>query len=198
MRTAGLLALGLLIATPSLAQDEASGRHQVAPDNNWSITDSDCMIDAGWGDDIGIVVNRHLDHHDLGIYDPAFKNVVAEKVITVHYAANGNAAGRGDYEALGHREGKQKSYVIEADDGLLDTFAATNSFQFYRGKTLEIELDMTGFAGALAAMRACEAALPTERMDQAMPAEEGSDAASETKAAAEAAADAAAQAATRP
>lgn len=194
MRTSGLLALGLLVASPSFAQDEAAGgRHQIAPDNNWSINDNDCMIDAGWDGDIGIVVNRHLDHHDLGIYDPAFKNVAPEKVITVRYGAAGKIVGQGDYQALGHRDGKLKSYVAEADDALLDAFAAANSFEFYRGDVLEIELDMTGFAGALASMYACEANQQMP-MDEALPADENSAEATEAvAAAAAAAADAAAK-----
>jgi hypothetical protein len=195
-----MLAAGLLAAAPAHAQDEAQtdptgGRHPVAPGNNWSITDSDCLIDAGWDGDIGIVVNRHLDHHDLGIYDPAFKNVVPEKVVTVRYGAAGRPAGKGEYEALGHRDGDLRSYVIEADMPLLDAFATTNSFQFYRGGVMEIELSMEGFSDALSAMQSCEAMLPSEPMDEPTPAEDDGD--GSALEAAQAAA-AAAQAAARP
>jgi hypothetical protein len=206
MRTAGLLALGLFIAAPLSAQDSppfdpaidpqpegAVGRHEVSKGSTWSIDDYDCLIDAGWDGDVGIVVNRHLDHHDLGIYDPAFKNVAPEKVITVRYGAAGKPAGRGEYEAFGHNDGKLKSYVIEADMPLLDAFATTNSLQFYRGKVLEIELDMTGFSDALAAMSACEATHP-KGLDEAMPADEAMSAGGNTAEAAMDAANAAAEA----
>lgn len=153
--TAPLLSLLALAAGPAMAQDT---RHPVAPDNNWSIDDSGCVIDAGWEGDIGIVVNPHDDHHDLGVYDPALTKVKAEEVITVRFAAEGRTLGSPEYQALGHRDGKMKSYVSDVDDKLLDDIAAANAFQFYRGETLEIELDMTGFAGALAAIRQCEAA----------------------------------------
>lgn len=173
MRIAGFLALGLLIATASFAQDAmvpdpAATRHQISPDNNWSIDDSDCSIDASWDGDTEIVVNRHFDHHDFGLYDPKLTKVAPEKVIKVRYEAAGKPAGQGNYEALGHNDGKFKSYVIEADDGLLNDFATTGSLQFYRGKALDIELNMAGFIDALSAMRACEANLPAEPMDQTM------------------------------
>jgi hypothetical protein len=202
MRTAGLLALGLLVAAPTFAQDGSEdatigGRHAVAEGNTWSIDDDNCTIDAGWGGDVGVIVNRHLDHHDLGISDLAFRKVLPGKVVTVSYGAAGKAAGKGDYEALGYRDSQQKTYVIEADDVLLDDFARTGSLQFSRAGVMELDLDMVGFPAALAAMHACEAS-EQANMAEAMPADESSGSADDATVNAEAAAAAAAEGAAKP
>jgi hypothetical protein len=163
MRKLYFLAIGLAVtAAPGAAQDDW---HPVSPDNTWSITDSTCQIDASWEGDIFIVINRHEDHHDLGIYDKQIKGLVAEKIISVRFGIDGDPKPAQEYPAIGHMEDGQPSYVSNVDDGLLDWIAAGGSFQVYRGKKLIEDLDMTGFAQALAAARACEAMLPPDLGD---------------------------------
>ncbi|WP_374411216.1 hypothetical protein [Novosphingobium colocasiae] len=144
-----------LLALPLAAQED---RHPVSADSAWSITGSDCSVDSGWDDGTQVLITLHDDHHDLGVYNKAFRGVVDDKVIPVQFSAGERPVNGRPYQALGHHNADSTSYVSDVDDALLDAVAQAGSFQFYRGKQLLVDLDMAGFADALAAMRACEAA----------------------------------------
>ena len=160
MREMGLSALALIAAMPLAAQDTpAEDRHEVAPGNNWTITDSDCAIDANWGD-VAILLTRHDDHHDLGVYNAKFKKVANDKIIPVRFGAGDVMIDHRDYYALGRKDKEATSYVSDVDDALLDQVAKANAFRFYRNDAILVDLDMTGFAEALTTMRACEAVHP--------------------------------------
>lgn len=172
----GLSALALVAASPLAAQDPAD-RHQITPDNNWSITDSDCAIDASWDGDVAILVTRHDDHHDFGVYNPHFKKMVNDKIIPVRFGAGDVTIQGRDYFALGRIDKDTKSYVSDVDQAMLDQVAKANAFRLYRDDILLTDLDMTGFAAALAAMRACEAKNPVPAEDSSMQAADGAAAA---------------------
>jgi hypothetical protein len=194
MRAIIALACFLYGAAPAFAQNEPeSDRHPVAAGNNWSLTDSQCLLDAVWEGDLTIMVNRHDDHYDLGLYDRRMKRVVDEKVIPVRFGAGGTIVSGREYVALGHRNAEATAYVSDVDEPLLDRIAAANTFQFYRGKDLLADLDMTGFREALDVMHACQARLsePGEPNDEPVAREATSTAGAETGS--EAASDAAAQ-----
>jgi hypothetical protein len=181
MRT-GLIVAALLVAAPALAEESAT-HHPVAADNNWFVDDRTCAIDAGWDDVTGILLTLHDDHHDLGMYSDAksFPGLKPEKAIEVAFWAGDQPIEGRDYRALGHKDGKVLSYVSDVDDALIDAVAKAGSLQVFRGTKLLLDLNMLGFAGAVEAMRACEAALPAPAPN----------AVEETADAAEAAADAA-------
>lgn len=154
------LPLLVVLLQPLPLAAQADDRGPVSPDSAWSITRSDCSIDSGWDDGTQLLVTLHDDHHDLGVYNHAFRGVVDDKVIPVQFSAGEHPVTGRPYRALGHHNADGTSYVSDVDDALLDTVATAGSFQFYRGKQLLVDLDMTGFAAALAAMRACERAAP--------------------------------------
>jgi hypothetical protein len=156
MRTARFLPLALLSASTVMAQ--TGDRHPVAESNNWSISEADCGIDASWEDGAAVTITAHEDHHDLGVFDAHFKGVAKAKVIPVRFGAGGTLVTGRDYEALGYRDQDNTGYVANVDDALLDRIAAANSIQFYRGKAMLADLDVTGLVEALGAMRVCEAA----------------------------------------
>lgn len=155
------IAPGLLLAAPAHAQ-QATLHHPISAENSWHIDDHNCTIDAGWDEITGVMISRHDDHHDLQMVSDGknFPGVRHEKVIDVAFAANGAAIEARAYQAIGYSDGKVKSYVSDVDDALLDAVAEANSLQFSRGGKLLLDLNMTGFGEALAAMRACEAAQP--------------------------------------
>lgn len=155
-----VLLVAAMVAGPVAAQED---RQAVSPDNAWSIVQSDCSIDSGWDDGTQMIITLHDDHHDLGVYNMAFRGVVDDKVIPVEFAAGERMLTGRLYEALGHHNAGNTSYVSDVDDALLDAVAQAGSFQFYRGKALLVDLDMTGFAQALDAMRACERAQHEEQ-----------------------------------
>jgi len=157
MRIGGLLA-ALLVVAPAAAQDD---RHVVAPGNTWSITDSDCSIDAGWDDEVAVLVTRHDDHHDLGVYDPRFKALADGKVAKVQLGTGGQPADAQDYDAAMNTGGGSRSYVVAVDDAKLDALAASGALQLFRGRKTLVDLNISGFDGALAAMRECERARPS-------------------------------------
>lgn len=144
-----------MLPFPLAAQED---RRPVSAESAWSITAGDCSIDSGWDDGTQVLITLHDDHHDLGVYNKAFRGVVDDKVIPVQFSAGERPVNGRPYQALGHRNADSTSYVSDVDDALLDAVAQAGSFQFYRGKQLLVDLDMAGFAEALAAMRACEAA----------------------------------------
>lgn len=157
MRIIGAIALGLFAAASAGAQDD---RHVVAPDNNWSITESDCSIDAGWDDEVAVLVTRHEDHHDLGVYDPRFKGMGDGKVAKVGLSPGGTPPDVREYDAATNSAGGSRSYVMAVDDAMLDALAASGTLQLLRDRKALADLDISGFDGALAAMRVCEAASP--------------------------------------
>ena len=160
-------ALALFAAMPLAAQDPTD-RHQISAENNWSITDSDCAIDASWDSGEQILVTRHNDHHDFGVYNPHFKKVVNDKIVPVRFGAGDVAIQGRDYFALGRKDKDAISYVSDVDEGMLDQVAKANAFRFYRDDILLADLDMTGFAEALGAMRRCEAKNPVQPEDASM------------------------------
>jgi hypothetical protein len=151
------IAAALLLSAPVGAQQD---RNPVAEGNNWSITNSDCGIDAAWEGDVAILLTRHEDHHDLGVYDPRFTGMSNGKVVDVRLGTGGPPAEAQDYRASTYRDKASRSYVMAVGDEFLDAAAASNILQLYRGSALLADLDVTGLTGALAAMRTCEAALP--------------------------------------
>lgn len=188
MRMAGALAAILFAAAPALSQDSAgnaASHHPISADNNWFIDDRSCAIDAGWDDGTGILVTLHDDHHDFGMYSDAksFPGLKPEKVVDLGFWAGDRPIEGRDYRALGHKDGKVLSYVSDVDDAMIDAVAKAGTLQVFRGTKLLLDLDMLGFAGAVEAMRQCEAALPP-------PAELVEDAADAADAAADAAMDA--------
>jgi hypothetical protein len=150
-------AAALLLSAPAAAQED---RHPVAEGNNWSLTDADCGIDAAWEGGAAVLLTRHEDHHDLGIYDPRFPGVSNGKVVDVRLGTGGPPAEAQDYKASSYRDKASRSLVMAVGDAFLDAAATSNILQLYRGSTLLADLDVTGLAGALAAMRTCEAKLP--------------------------------------
>jgi hypothetical protein len=161
MRMAGALAAILLAAPPALAQESPS-RHALSAENNWHIDDETCAIDAGWDDVTGVLVTLHDDHHDFGMYSDAknFPALKPEKVIDITFAAENVPIDGRPYQVIGHKDGKVLSYVSDVDDAMLDAVAKAGSLQLIRGNKLLLDLNMLGFAEAVAAMRQCEAALP--------------------------------------
>lgn len=155
MHALRFLAIASLTAAPAGAQDDW---HPVSPDNTWSITDSNCMINAGWDGDAQIVITPHDDHHDFGLYDNHIRGLSPERVIALRFGTDGDVNSAREYHALGHKDGAGLSYISDVDTGLLDWLAGAGSLQVYRGKLLLEDLDMTGFAEALSAQRACETA----------------------------------------
>lgn len=176
MRIVGVFAVALFAAAPVAAQDD---RHAVAPNINWSITDSDCAIDASWEDEVAVLVTRHEDHHDLGVYDPHFVGVVDGEVTKVRLGTGGSAADAQDYDAAMSTGEKTKSFVIAIDDPMLDELAASGVLQLFRGRSTIADLDISGFDVAVAAMRACEAGqtVPLDSIEAAAAAEAAADAA---------------------
>jgi hypothetical protein len=163
----GIVAIALLLlgGAPLLAQDAVQDRHPIAPDNAWSITDSDCSIDVGYGDDVGVSITPHDDHHDFGLYDPAMKGLVDQKVVPITFTAGGTKLA-GPYEALGHKNAETTSYVANVDRALLDAVAASQDLQVHRGRTMLADLDLTGITAAIEAMRACELQVLAKAMDE--------------------------------
>lgn len=153
---ARLAAVCIIAAAAPLAAQ--ADRHPVAPGNNWSVTPSSCAIDAGWDGGGAILITLHEDHHDLGWYDKTMAGVVDGKVVPLSFDAGGPVRRAGGYAALGHRAGREvaQSYVADVDDALLDRIAEANALRITRSGTVIADLDMTGFAEALQAMRRCE------------------------------------------
>lgn len=151
-----------LLFAQAVAQED---RHAVADGNPWSITDSDCGIEIGFGDDAHLWISPRVADYDLGIFDKQMKDVVDLKMIPVGFAVGGKRIGGREYSALGNRGKEGSTYVALADDALLDAIAKGDSLQVYRGKTMLTDLAVPGFAAALAAMRACVAKLPAPDWD---------------------------------
>ncbi|QJB68378.1 hypothetical protein [Parasphingorhabdus halotolerans] len=145
----------LMSATVAQAQDD--DRHPVAENNNWSIMDSDCSIDAEWADGKGVVVSLHEGHYDLEVYYPKFKGVIGEKVIPVKIGAGEHFADAKTYDVLGYNVPENKSYTAGITDDLLDRIAESNALQLYRGNILLADLDVSGFREAFTKLKSCEA-----------------------------------------
>lgn len=185
-----ILSIAVLMSATG-AQAQADDRHIVADNNNWSIMDSDCSIDAEWDDGKGIVVSLHEGHYDLELYYPKFKAVIADKVIPAKISAGEHFGEARTYDVLGFSSKETRAYTAAIEDDLLDRIAESQILQFYRGDIMLADLNMEGFREAYWQLKSCEAG-----MAAAAPADDatGSDGFAES-AALEAAADAMAAAA---
>lgn len=161
MPTVRSFAFGLLLMAPAFALYAAGdSRHEVTSGNKWSIDNAGCEIGASWDGGVRVVVRPNYGspgEHEIAVHKPAFTKFVPGETVTVYFGAPEDAIGQNQYSARGYREGKSSFYVSNAFDEILDALTMTNSFRFYRDDKLELELDFTGFAEALAAMRSCEA-----------------------------------------
>ena len=143
----------LAIAPAFVLYAAVDGPGPVAPGSRWSLDPGvGCLIEASWDGDVRMELEPDFGspgEYSLTLFSPAFETLAPDQ--SVDFVSDE----QDDHAASVSRK-SGSSYGGRVFAGLLDGLASTKSFKAYRDDVLITQLDMTGFAGALKALRNCE------------------------------------------